>query len=558
MPPVGAGGNITAVRTLGNNARMSNRENPAGLQQAAIAASEARDWPRALTLWEQLRTEFPAEALFWRNSGEAYWQAGALNRADEILGEAIAAFPDDLWMFYHYTLVAQRKADWPEALARAEDLHRRFPEFAIAAVLRGEALRELGRLDAAEAVLAPAAASRFPRDEWVLHGYAQLAVRQENWTEALRRWEAMLAVFPEHKLAVLGREEACRQLGQPTAADSAVTAVLEEVRDRDILAALPARLANPQVLIEITSICNFSCGYCVSPMKLREKKRMSLETFRRIIEQVAAITTNPVRLHVDGEPTSHPQFHEMALLVNSYGLPIWLATNGSRLDPKFLDIWMDPLISMSTSAEELAKRHAGLNFARYIGRIADYTAAWAKSAARQNLFFQIIRYPQDDTEADAACQARQNAFLVEFCGRAGLYDSCVEASAVADEVYRLSRRTHPGVVSFMKQSVSIGGLYPKNGELVERGRATAGFCDAPWRQLAIHADGTLGACCVDLSGGTTFASAAEVETIPLKTLWEEGEQITSIRRNFLAGRIERDVCQRCLHHGQVMFSPDTQ
>jgi len=216
---------------------------------------------------------------------------------------------------------------------------------------------------------------------------------------------------------------------------------------------------------------------------------------------------------------------------------------------------MDPLISMSTLPEELAKRHNKLNFDTYIDRIANYAAAWACSQAPQNLFFQIIHYPQENAEAEAAYRQRKNAFLVEFCRRAGLYDTCVEDTSVEDEDYRFRRRLHPGGLHFLKQQVSIGGLYPADGKMVERERATTGFCDAPWRQLVIHSNGTLGACCVDLSGGTTFASAEEVATTPLKELWESSPQIRAMRHSFLQGRVELDVCQRCLSQGQVRFEP---
>lgn len=527
---------------------------------AASAASDAGDWGRALALWEGLRAERPGDSLCWLKTGEAYCQAGLPTRADAILRQATERFPDDLWIAFQYTIVAQRTADWPEALFRAEEIRRSFPGHAIGHVLSGEALRELGRLDEAEAAFA-AAVGRFPDDEWALYHWAGLATRRQQWDAALRRWQTMLAAFPQHRRAALaGCDEALRMLGRADEAEAVAAdirqAIADEVQRQGIAAVLPARVANPVVLIEITSICNFACGYCVSPMKLREKQQMSLDTFRRVIEQVATITTNPIRLHIDGEPTSHPHFKEMALLVNRHGLPVWLATNGSRLDASFLDIWMDPLISMSTSRDELAKRHSKLDFDRYVDRIADYTAAWARSRARQNLNFQILYYRQETAEAEAAYRQGKNAFLVEFCHRAGLYDACVEATSVDEEVYCLRRSLHPGEVSFLKQPVSTGGLYPVDGKMVGRQRATAGFCDSPWRQLVIHSNGTLGACCVDLSGGTSFATAEEMATMPLKELWESGPQIAAMRDNFLHGRVERDVCQRCLTHGQVAFVPN--
>src|SRR5205085_1741988 len=148
---------------------------------------------------------------------------------------------------------------------------------------------------------------------------------------------------------------------------------------------------------------------------------MSMETFKEVMAEVALLTTKPIGLHVDGEPTSHPHFREMALLVNTYGLPISLATNGSHLDPAFLDIKMDPLISMSTLPEELARRHTKLNFDAYIDRIVKFVRAWASSSAEQNIFFQIVHYPQATLEASQEYKSRKDAFLVEFSKRAGLY-----------------------------------------------------------------------------------------------------------------------------------------
>ena len=528
---------------------------------AANVASDAGDWHTAINLWEGLRAQFPGEALCWRKTGEAYRRAGLVRVADEILKQATQLFAEDVWIGHQYTVVAQQMSDWPEALLRADELYTRFPGYAVSHILRGEALRALDRLDEAEATFAEAV-ERFPGDEWVLFRYAELAADRQNWGGARRRWEAMLAAFPDHKSALVGYDQALRELDRPAEAVAVVgeiqRVVVDEVRQRGIEPVLAEHVANPEVLIEITSICNFACTYCVSSMKLREKKEMSLDTYRRVIEQVATITTNPIRLHIDGEPTSHPHFKEMALLANHHGLQISLATNGSHLDPSFLDIWMDPLISMSTLPEELAKRHNKLNFDTYIDRIADYTAAWARSQAPQNLFFQIIHYPKESAEAEAAYRQRKNGFLVEFCRRAGLYDTCVEDTCSEDEDYRFTRRQHPGALHFLKQQVSIGGLYPDDGKMVERQRATTGFCDAMWRQLVIHSNGTLGGCCVDLSGGTTFASAEEAATTPLKELWESSPQLRAMRESFLQGRVELDVCQRCLSQGQVRFEPATR
>jgi hypothetical protein len=281
---------------------------------------------------------------------------------------------------------------------------------------------------------------------------------------------------------------------------------------------------------------------------------MSLDMFEHVIAQVAGITKRPVRLHTDGEPTSHPQFREMAKLANSHGLPVCLATNGSLLDPVYLDIWMEMLISMSTTPEELAMRHKRLNFDEYIERIARYAAAWAESDAPQTISFQIIHYPQPNDAADREYRKAKNEFIADFCRKAGLYDTCAEEIPVDDPgAHVLTRKRNPGRLTFFKQVLAMGGLYPVDGKLQDRPRATAGFCDSPFRQLVIHSNGTLGACCVDLSGGTTFASTEEARSKTIKELWENSPSIQQMRQGFLEGRVEREVCQRCLQQEQVAF-----
>jgi predicted Zn-dependent protease len=65
---------------------------------AANAASDARDWPRAVAAWETLREKNPEEALCWLKAGEAYLHAGQVKRAETIFDEAARRFPDDFWI----------------------------------------------------------------------------------------------------------------------------------------------------------------------------------------------------------------------------------------------------------------------------------------------------------------------------------------------------------------------------------------------------------------------------------------------------------------------------
>ena len=59
-----------------------------------------------------------------------------------------------------------------------------------------------------------------------------------------------------------------------------------------------------RVYVEITNICNRNCSFC--PGTRREKRRMSLDEFRRVAERLIGVT-DYIYLHVMGEPLRHPE-----------------------------------------------------------------------------------------------------------------------------------------------------------------------------------------------------------------------------------------------------------
>jgi len=168
---------------------------------AAEAASGAQKWEQAGELWEQLRAEFPTEAHYWSKTGEAYSEARMFEQSELILGEAASRFPDDRWIGYQRVIVARRRADWDEALRRAETLRAAWPQFWPAWVESANALAGLGRAAEAEE-RRRAAVERFPDHFWPNYGVARLAAQRADWAGAIRIWSELLARFPNQRAAV--------------------------------------------------------------------------------------------------------------------------------------------------------------------------------------------------------------------------------------------------------------------------------------------------------------------------------------------------------------------
>lgn len=310
------------------------------------------------------------------------------------------------------------------------------------------------------------------------------------------------------------------------------------------LAVVQERVANPEVLIEITSRCNFACDYCTSPFKDRPKDDMSMELFEHIVDQLPGLTNRDVRLHVDGEPTMHKNFREMVERINKRGLRVALATNGSRLDPSWLDLGISMTVTVSTTPEEFKTRHKKMDFNRYIETVTAYAREWSRRDNEQVLMMQFI-YGRPDQTSDE--RAQKDAMVERFLQEAEIRQHSVSPP---DEpgMYNKSARSQLRV---LKYEIVGGGLYPINGQLVTGKPAEHGFCNSPWQRLTILCDGRVGFCCVDLSGKATYTEPNEIWEKRLVDLWRRDPRVERVRDEFAHGRVSEEICKKCLGAWQV-------
>lgn len=306
-------------------------------------------------------------------------------------------------------------------------------------------------------------------------------------------------------------------------------------------------MVKPQALVEITSKCNFFCTHCSSAFQQREKLEMSMERFTMVTRQIPSLTDKKIRLHIDGEPTTHARFLEIALYANSLGLEIALATNGSTLREEFLKIRMDPLITISPSAEEFAARHPKMNYDRYMDKVRNYIRSWATTDSAQNIEINVLQ--------GAGCRPEKDGpdgidlFIDSLIASCALDTHCRKIDQYRSDkfaVRKCYRNRYDRSIIFFTTPTSQGGLYPVGGSYRESPLATRGFCDSPWKRLAVLADGRVSCCCVDLSGGTAFTEPNELASDNLAEIWENHPNIVRIRNAFLRGEVILPVCQRCL------------
>ena len=329
-------------------------------------------------------------------------------------------------------------------------------------------------------------------------------------------------------------------------------------RQEEYRRALERFTANPTVLIELNSRCNFRCHYCRSSRSTRQKSLMPRQLFNHLLGQLEGITTQDLRLHVDGEPTLHPEFLEMALDANRAGYRIALATNASNLKPDYLSIGMALVVNLSCSPEELALR-TPMRFERYLQGLTRYVTAWTERATRQNIVLKVYTSAQE--RSTPGLVDRKMCFARDFIAQVGLADRAEwkEDGPLHTFLYTKSAQEF---LSLTVQPLAEGGLYPNLSGAGEPGSRLApdcGFCDAPWKTLAVLSDGTISYCCVDVTGETGFTRPEDVRRRGLKDLWLNHPAIQKDRKDFLDGRVARPICRRCLAsvpHREFYLFPD--
>jgi len=308
-------------------------------------------------------------------------------------------------------------------------------------------------------------------------------------------------------------------------------------------AALERFLSNPVVLLELNSQCNFHCDYCRSPESPRQKSFMKKELFVHIVNQLKDITNQPLRLHVDGEPTLHPNFLELALMANDLGYTIALATNGSTLKSTFLQIDMAIILNLSCSPKELKPR-SGMAFDNYLNHISDYIEAWKNSSSRQSIFLKI--YTSSDERSTPGALENKFRFCQDFISRLNFEPSGWKNESSQTFEF-LATNIAGGTLSLTNQARTEGGCYPTSHALpAQLLPEDYGFCDSAWKTLAVLSDGTIAFCCVDLFGETGFTDPEEIWKKPLKEIWLHHPKLQQTRRDLLEGKITIPACQKCL------------
>ncbi len=266
--------------------------------------------------------------------------------------------------------------------------------------------------------------------------------------------------------------------------------------------------------VEVTGICNVDCIMCPQETMERSKGMMSMEVFKNIINQ-AKDYVEVVLLHIAGDPLLHPKLFEMIAYCRENKVKTLVSTNCVALDERRSRAMLkDPpdilILSFDgTSKEVYEKIRRRAHFEPTRENIKRFLQMKRSKRILPYTMLQLIYMKEN--------QHQVNDFLKEW------------RVSSANEIRIKPYFDYPAV----REYHGVGQRRPEPATKP---------CLYLWRQMAITWDGTVTACCLDMTGQLKMG---DVNHQSLREVWN-AEEFVNARKLHVQGRYkELAPCATC-------------
>ncbi len=273
---------------------------------------------------------------------------------------------------------------------------------------------------------------------------------------------------------------------------------------RERTGAFPIELA-----VGITNRCNLDCVFCPQRFKRRPQGNMSLDLLEGVLDQ-AARYVDAVDLSFDGEPFLHPRWPECVEACHRRGIRTILQTNALLMnEPLAREVLAAGVDSITFSVDAVTastyrKLKPSGDYERVVANVERFLRLARSRRRRPVTTVQFIRSPENSGE--------MKEFIRRWRGRG------------ADYI-----RVKP-LMNF------AGSLGPAPRRCLRRP------CILLWSSMAIHWDGAVPLCCMEIEGRTRMGDAG-VETI--REIFDN-RAFREARALHLGGLArEHPVCRNC-------------
>ena len=302
----------------------------------------------------------------------------------------------------------------------------------------------------------------------------------------------------------------------------------EAVDTGDLERALTMLPLPTHIRIETASVCNLRCQHCTTGVayKSTDRRVMSMDTFERVLDQVRTLPTlRTAIMYLGGEPLLNKHHATMCRRVKAETQigTVKFVTNATLLTEK----WCDEIAAANVdgihisvdgrSPEENDRIRVGASYEKVRANIHMLADRLRQAGCRTRIMIgnTVFRRPDDLIRPEAP------AFLPrDFPG--------FKISSGYAMVW-------PGMTA---EETSLEDLHVYQ----EKPRR---FCDHPFYDIAIRANGDVIMCCYDISGRHVMGNVMKDDLLPLY----QSEAYVQIRRAMLHhdGAAVPEICQRCVN-----------
>jgi sulfatase maturation enzyme AslB (radical SAM superfamily) len=260
------------------------------------------------------------------------------------------------------------------------------------------------------------------------------------------------------------------------------------------------------VQIESTNICNAKCVFCPRDEMHRRQGVMSVDLFRKIVDECAALGITHVRMHNYGEAFIDKKLVEKVRYAKERGIrEVGVISNGSLITDEvargMIEAGLDAInISVDASGKEVFEStRIGLKYDKVIANIERLIRIRAElGRSRPKLILSFVR---QNNSAD------EQAFIEHW-------------RRVADKIHITDLHNWAGTLN-TQSDVN----YP---------------CYRPWLTFTVLWDGRVSLCCADFDGHTILG---DLTSSTIQEIWN-GEPYRAVRAEHLESG-GPDICRSC-------------
>jgi radical SAM protein with 4Fe4S-binding SPASM domain len=306
---------------------------------------------------------------------------------------------------------------------------------------------------------------------------------------------------------------------------------------------IPGRLADPpyrftEVHLELTTACNFKCGFCPLTHLQRPQGKLPFETAEKVLREcVEHKLVRNATFHLMGEALLHPQCMEVLQLCRDLGIRTRLVTNGSLFrEEKYTRLFgiLDRLdISYRTVDDmEVQSVQKKLTFEEYLDRVMQAVNLRASLAdctttVRIRVFISPKTIPS----------------LRHLCARLNVDPDTVIAP----------RGGAPGAYETFSPLPWLSFLCEAQLDWIGNTKqfpSKFGNCNEFEIGFAVLASGDVTTCCWDAHGGNVMGNVAEHSLREILF----SERAEAFRASFRRHACPTETCQKCLGRPSLVRS----